>query len=270
MNPNELDAYFARVGFTGTHTDDLACLRALQLAQVSAIPFENLDVLLGRRISLKLDAIFRKLVTDRRGGYCFEQNSLLRDVLTTLGFKVTPLLARVRWQVPATVQTPLTHMVLVVTLDDRRWLVDAGFGSVGATAPLELEHETPQVTSHDTRRLIMRDGSWVHQLLAGDTWADVYQFRPEEPAPMDFEMGNHFSCTHPQARFVNNLVVSRVLPDGRVTLFNRELTRREINGRAETSPLQSAEALLVLLAQEFDLTFPCGTRFGAPGSAWPT
>ncbi len=265
----DLDAYFTRIGHAGPRPPTLATLRALQLAHVSAVPFENLDVLLGRRISLEPAAVHRKLVHDRRGGYCFENNSLFRDVLRALGFTVTPLLARVRWQVPAGVKTPLTHMVLRVELDGRAWLADVGFGGVGATGPLLLEPGLEQDTPHERRRLIARDDYLVHQVRFGDTWGDVYQFRLEEPAPMDFEMGNVFSWSHPQAHFRNNLVVTLVRPDHRLIVFNGEFTVRHRDGRAETRPVGSPDDLLALLADRFGLHFPAGTRLGPPGSPWP-
>jgi N-hydroxyarylamine O-acetyltransferase len=265
----DLAAYFTRLGYTGPHTPTLETLRGLQAAHVAAIPFENLDVLLGRGISLEPAALFRKLVHDRRGGYCFEHNSLFRDVLRALGFTVTPLLARVRWQVPPDTKTPLTHMVLRVDLEGCSWLADVGFGGVGATAPLRLGTTEEQPTPHDTRRLLERDGYVVHQLRLNLNWADVYQFRLEEPAPMDFEMGNLFSCTHPRAHFRNNLVVTRAQPDRRVILFNRDFTVRYPDGRTDTRPVADADELLALLAQHFGLHFPAGTRFGPPGSPWP-
>jgi N-hydroxyarylamine O-acetyltransferase len=269
MSPTDLTAYFSRIGYRGAQEPTLDTLRALQFAHVTAVPFENLDVLLGRRISLEPADIFRKLVTDRRGGYCFEQNSLFRDVLRTLGFTVTPWLARVRWQVPPEVKTPLTHMVLCVTVAGRPWLADTGFGSVGTTAPLALDPVDEQSTPHDQRRIIAREGILVHQVHFGGAWADVYQFRPEEPAAMDFEMGNLFSCTHPKAHFVNNLVVTLVRPDRRLVVLNHEFTVRTLTGKAETRPIGTAQDLLTLLAGEFGLHFPAGTRFGPPGAPWP-
>lgn len=259
-----LDAYFRRIGYTGPRTPTLDTLRALQEAHVQAVPFENLDVLLDRRIGLELSELERKIVQDRRGGYCFEHNTLFREVLRLLDFRVTPLLARVRWQVPREVKTPLTHMVLRVEIDERPWLADVGFGGVGSTAPLALHTDEEQKTSHDTRRVIVRDGYLVHQVFFHGNWGDVYQFRPEEPAAMDFEMGNLFSCTHPQSHFRNNLVVTRVRPDGRVVLFNREFTLRKLDGRAETQPVNSPAHLLELLAEHFDLRFPPDTRFALP------
>lgn len=270
MSPASLDAYFARIGYAGSRTPTVDTLRALQLHHMLAVPFENLDVLLGRRISLDPAVIFQKIIRDRRGGYCFEQNSLFRDVLRALGFTVTPFIARVRWRVPDETGTPLTHMVLHVEADGRTWLADVGFGSVGATGPLALDTEAEQSTPHEPRRLLRRDGLIVHQIRFEGAWGDVYQYVPVPPPPVDFEVGNWFSCTHPKAHFTNTLVVTRVRPDGRLTLFDRELTRRFLDGRTERRDLPSPDELLEVLHRDFALTFPAGTRFGPPGSAWPT
>ncbi len=270
MTSPDLDAYFARIGYAGPRTPSVQSLRALHLHHALAVPFENLDVLLGRRISLEPAAIFQKIVTNRRGGYCFEQNSLFRDVLRALGFVVTPYLARVRWRVPPETGTPLTHMVLHVEADGQTWLADVGFGSVGITAPLALHTEAEQSTPHEPRRLLRRGPLIVQQILLEGAWGDVYQYAPDPPPPIDFEVGNWFSCSHPRAHFTNTLVVARALPDGRVTLLNRERTRRLADGRAEKRELATPDELLDVLRRDFGLDFAPGTRFGTPGSPWPS
>ena len=110
----ELGDYLKRIGYAGKCEPDLATLQALHQHHVQAIPFENLSVLLGDRISMDPAAIAEKIIRQKRGGYCFEQNTLFREVLRLIGYEVTPLLARVRWNVPPEVETPLTHMVLRV------------------------------------------------------------------------------------------------------------------------------------------------------------
>src|SRR4051812_36794244 len=95
-----LDAYLARIGYTGAREATAETLAAIHARHAASIPFENLDVILGRGIQIDPAAIERKLVTDQRGGYCFEQNALLASALQELGFSVTPLLGRVRWQIP--------------------------------------------------------------------------------------------------------------------------------------------------------------------------
>lgn len=269
MSAPDLAGYFRRVGYNGQPSPDLATLQALHHLHVAAIPFENLDVLLGRPIEIELPAIERKLIRDRRGGYCFEHNTLFAAVLRALGFAVTPLLARVRWQAPADYRTPLTHMILRVECAGRPWLVDVGFGGVGSTAPLALDSPEEQPTPHEPRRLLSRGGKVVHQIPGPDGWADVYEFTLEEPAPFDFEMGNWFSCTHPKAHFRSRLVVTRAGPGCRYGVLNREFTIRRTDGTTEKREIPSADALLTLLADRFDLHFPPGTRFGGGEVPWP-
>jgi len=265
----DLAAYFARIGYTGDRTPARDTLAGILRAQVQTIPFENLDVLLGRPIRTDAESVVRKLVHDRRGGYCFEQNHLLLYALRALGFTAGPMIARVRWQVPAEVATGLTHMLVRVTLDGRDWLADAGMGSLSLTAPLEMAEGREQETPHDRRRLVRRDGHFVQQVLFAGEWQDVNLYRPEPAAPVDLEMGNWYSHTHPQAHFRNNLLVARATPDGRRTLFNREFTVRHRDGRADKRELATADELLAVLAEHFDLHFPAGTRFGSPGAPWP-
>ncbi|HEX2854955.1 MAG TPA: arylamine N-acetyltransferase [Opitutaceae bacterium] len=268
--PLDLDAYFARIGCTGPRTPTLATLRALHLRHVNAIPFENLDVLLGRGVRIDLESVERKLVHERRGGYCFEHNSLFAAVLRALGFAVTPCLARIRWQKPAGERSPLTHMVLRVRADGRDWLADVGMGAVGATAPLALDTEAEQITPHETR-LLARDGAKIiHRMRLGQSWGDIYEFTLEEPLPVEFEIANWFSCSHPKAHFMNNLVVTRVAGDRRLAIANREFVIRARDGTQERRELTSPEDLLEVLAQSFDLKFPPRTRFEAPASPWPS
>ncbi len=265
----DLDAYFARIGYTGPRTPAHGTLADILRAQVQTIPFENLDVLLGRPIRTDIDSVARKLVHDRRGGYCFEQNQLLLQVLRALGFTAEPLIGRARWLVPAEVTTGLTHLLVRVTLEGRDWLADAGMGSLSLTAPLEMRAGLEQDTPHDRRRLVPRDGHLVQQVLFAGEWQDVNLFRPEPAAAVDLEMGNWYSHTHPQAHFRNNLLVARATADGRRTLFNREFTVRARDGTATKREIATADELLAVLAEHFGLHFPAGTRFGATGSPWP-
>lgn len=262
------DAYFARIGFPASRNPTLETLKALQLAHVQAVPFENIDVLLGRTINIEPAAVADKIITRRRGGYCFEQNTLFREVLRRIGFKVTPFLARVRRNVPPEVRTPLTHMVLQVEIEGRHWLADVGFGAVGSTAPLALDTGEEQETPLEPHRLLRTNGAIMHQVLLAGEWTDVYVFVPHEPAPIDFELGNWFSCTHPRAHFTNNLVVSRVDGERRFNIFNREFTVRWPDGRGDKESIDGPDQLLDLLATKFGLQIPAGTRINIPAAPW--
>jgi N-hydroxyarylamine O-acetyltransferase len=265
-----LEAYFERIAYVGPRDPTLATLQALHLQHVGAIPFENLDVLLGRGIRIELEAVEQKLVHQRRGGYCFEHNTLFAAALRELGFTVIPLLARVRWNVPAGQRTGLTHMVLRVEVDGRPWLADVGFGGIGSSAPLALDTAEEQSTPHEPRRLLHDGQRVLHQVRLGEAWSDVYEFRLEEPAASDFEMGNWFSCSHPKAHFMNVLVATLCERDRRVSVFNREFTIRYRDGRIEQRELASADDLLAVLASHLRMHLPAGTRFGTTPRPWPT
>jgi N-hydroxyarylamine O-acetyltransferase len=265
----DLDAYFARIGYRGPRTATLDALHGIAGAHVQAIPFENLDVLLGRPIDLELGALQRKLVRDRRGGYCFEQNALLLGVLTALGFAARPVSARVRMQRPRDVLPPRTHLFVQVELDGP-WLVDVGIGAMSMASAIRLVMDEPQPTPHEPRRLVRDGDRIVHQARVGDDWQDIYETTLEEMPPIDREVASWYTSTHPQSGFRNRLTVARALPDGRrITLRNRELTVRERDGRAEHRVIESPDELLAVLAEQFGLEFPPGTRFPCPALDWP-
>jgi N-hydroxyarylamine O-acetyltransferase len=265
----DLDAYFARIGHAGNRDPSLATLRALHARHPVAIPFENLDVIRGTGVRLDAASIEQKLVTDRRGGYCFEHNLLFASVLRALGFQVTTLTARVRWQVPPDVVTPRAHMVLRVDLDDVPWLVDVGFGGLTPTAPVRLDRLDPQTTPHEVLRVTRAGDGHVLQANVAGGWGDVYQIAMEAQHPVDFELANWYTSTHPTSRFTQNLIVTRACDDGRrLSLLNRELVERsrdDVHRRAIDTP----DELLDVLASRFGLRFPAGTRFGSPGTPWP-
>jgi RNA polymerase sigma factor (sigma-70 family) len=191
----DLDAYFARIGYRGPRAPTLETLHALSLHQVRAIPFESLDVLLGVGVSLDPQAVEDKLVHRRRGGYCFEQNSLLLHVLGALGYRVQPISGRVRWQRTRDYTPARTHVLLRVELGERpgdeSWLVDCGVGSMSLTSALRLELDTEQATAHEPRRLVA-EGSWdglarrspdgklYHQVRLGAEWHDICELTLED------------------------------------------------------------------------------------------
>ncbi|MEO8500826.1 MAG: arylamine N-acetyltransferase [Vicinamibacteria bacterium] len=126
-----------------------------------------------------------------------------------------------------------------------------------------------QPTPLEPRRIENRSGALFHQARLGEEWVDLYEFTLEAPAPMDFELGNWFSCTHPKANFVNNLVVTRVEGTSRLLVSNRKFIVRHLDGTTKKRELRSHDELIDLLASRYGLTFPEGTRFQAPGMIWP-
>ena len=265
----DLDAYFARIGHRGPREPTLATLNAIVHAHASTIPFENLDVLLGRPIELEPEALARKLIDARRGGYCFEQNALLLAVLTELGFHARPISARVRYQRPREFTPARTHLFVRVELEES-WLADVGVGSMSPTAALRLAETGPQATPHEPRRLLRENGLIYHQVQFGDEWHDVCEFTLEEMPPIDRVVANWYTSTHPSSHFKNRLVVARALPDGgRVGILNREFSVRGRDGHSERRALETPEELLAVLAEHFGLVFPAGTVFPCEALDWP-
>lgn len=266
----DLDAYLARIGYAGPRTPTLDTLDDLMTAHVEQVPFENLDVLLGRGISLDPAAVQSKLVDERRGGYCFEQNFLFMLVLTQLGFAVTPLSARVRYQRPRDYTPARTHLFLRVVIDGVPWAADVGVGGLSLTSAIRFDVEGEQATRHEPRRIIAEDGRFFHQARFGTEWHDVLEFTGEEMPSIDRELANWFTSTHPQSHFRSRLMAARALPDGgRLTLVNRELTSRRRSGEAETRLLHTPGELLDVLAAGFGLRFPADTVFPCPALDWP-
>lgn len=270
-NSINLDAYFKRIGYTGPRMANVEALHAITQCHATSIPFENLDVLLGRGIDVSPTAVERKLVRERRGGYCFEQNHLLLLALRALGFEVAPLSARVRWQYPRDFIPARTHLFLRVLIAGEPWLADVGVGGISLTSAIRLNFEGEQPTPHETRRIVREGGRFFHQVRLGEEWNDVCEFTGEEMPPIDRELANWWTSTNPNSKFRQNLAVARAGADGtRFTINNREFTHRQGAKIIERRDLATADELLDLLASYFDLHFPAGTRFGPPGSPWPS
>ncbi|MFJ5228440.1 arylamine N-acetyltransferase [Kitasatospora sp. NPDC088391] len=264
----DLDKYFARIGWAGDPAPTLDTLRALHHAHVLAIPFENLDVVAGGVPSLELGELEAKLVGSARGGYCFEQNSLLAAVLEELGYGVTRLTGRVRAGARPGEERPRTHMVLAVEVPgtEGRQLADVGFGGPGALLePLPMIPGRERAAGGRRHRLLLEDADGpapVHVLQAhrdGD-WADQSSFTLDRTPAVDLRIGNWYTATHPRSPF-HRLYVQRPLPTGdHLALDGSTFTRTTPDGTRTRRHLTHPDALLELLETEFGITPPPGFR----------
>jgi N-hydroxyarylamine O-acetyltransferase len=239
----DLAAYLRRIGFAGTPAPTRACLEQLVALHASALPFENIEVIAHRVPRLDLAGLQDKLVRRRRGGYCFEQNTLLRHVLQAIGFAVQPMEARIRSGVPADVVTARTHLATRVTLGDGHHLVDVGCGTLAPMAPLALASRDAQASGTGVHRLVEVGDELLLQQRQAAGWTDCYQLLPGVPHAIDAEMGNWFVATWPTSFLAANLLVGRAIEGGRLRLFNRTLAsfqpefaapiERQLQSRAE-------------------------------------
>lgn len=221
----DIAAYSARIGVSGPLTPTAATLRRLHHAHMLSVPFENLDIHWGRPIVLEEARLFEKLVTRRRGGFCYEQNGLFAMVLRELGFKVDVLEARVgakTWEDGL----PWDHMTLQVTLKER-WLVDVGFGD-GFREPLLLDDAGPQTRAEGIWR-VQHDGSeGLHSSRTEDgDWKPAYRFRLWPRQLADFTPGCEHHQHSPESHFTQQRLCSLATKTGRVTLSDRRLIETE-------------------------------------------
>jgi N-hydroxyarylamine O-acetyltransferase len=250
----DLDAYLARVGYSGDLAPTRETLDGLHLAHATHVPFENLDILLGRPIRLDLEGLQAKLVRARRGGYCFEQNMLFRGGLRALGFDVTSLQARVVRGLSVDAPRPMLHMVLQVNLPEGPFLADVGFGNLAPTAPLLLSPDLEQDTPHEVMRFIRMGDELTLQSKLGDRWEHIYRVVLLPRVDAEYEICNWFTASHPDSPYRANLIAARPGPGKtRTTLFNARLNVRHANGEVERRTLSDAAEYRDVLAGTFGL-----------------
>jgi N-hydroxyarylamine O-acetyltransferase len=238
----DLDAYLTRIGWRGPLVSDLATLAGLLDRHMSNIPFENLDVLLGKAPKLDLASLAGKLVDARRGGYCYEHATLFAHVLDTIGFTVHRHSARVTVARPKS-EAPRTHMFLSVELPGGTVICDPGFGASVPRVPLALVG-TP---AGDYR--IAREAG---DIMLMDRDKPLWTSTLERDFPIDFEMANHFTATSPLSPFTRTVTMRAFTADGRITIYNRTLT--EPSGAQRT--IADGRALREICRAHFGFDLP--------------
>lgn len=280
----DLQAYVRRIGYEGPLEPTAATLRELHRRHVQTFPFENLNPLLRWAIPLDGQSLQQKMVQQRRGGYCFEQNLLLSHALQAIGFEVTGLAARVLSNRPPDSMPARTHMLLLVNAEGEQWLADAGFGSMTMAEPIKMELNTVQPTSHESRRVTAigdsvesgaveasgRDGAesgaadasgsggqeFLMTVGIRDEWRPLFRFNLEPQALADYEMANFYVSHRPGSHFTNSLTAARPTATGRYGLRNNELAVHDLVGNTERRTLSSAAEIRDALEDLFLLEVP--------------
>ncbi|HEX5309364.1 MAG TPA: arylamine N-acetyltransferase [Solirubrobacteraceae bacterium] len=247
----DFESYLRRIGLTGARS-----IAELHRAHASSIPFENLDPHRGELVSLAPEDIERKLVQQQRGGYCFEQNLLLKAALEEMGAEVDTYLARVRWRADGAVR-PRSHLVLRARLDGEDWHADVGFGVGTPLEPLPWGPGEEHEQSGWRFRIVWQEPELLLQTLDGDRWADLYGLQPLPSPAVDLETSNWFVSTHPDSPFVNGLIVaSRDGTGRRVSLCDWSgalLLAEQTPAGPESSVAVERERIPRLLSERFGL-----------------
>jgi len=206
---------------------------------------------LQQEMPLETEFLLNKIVTQQRGGYCFEHNKLAFDVLVELGFEVRILMARVVYN--RDVEVARTHRITLLTLDDQQYIVDVGFGHYGARFPVRLELGVAQEQGDNCYRIVQNDrGDYCFQIVKEGAFFTLYTFDLGNYNEADCLTGHFFSHKYPEAGFVNNLVVCRKFDDHTLSLRNGELHRLR-QGGTDIEPITSAEMLHDKLIHTFGL-----------------
>lgn len=254
----DIDAYFERIGFAGSIAPSLETLQQLHALHPAAIPFENLDPLLGVPVRLELGNLQQKLLIERRGGYCLEQNLLFRAMLEDLDYKVKALAARVYWNHGETEERPFSHMALLVEVGGAPYIADVGFSGLTPTAPLRLRAEIEQQTPHGTYRLMRAEPAWRLELKIGEDWKLLYVFDLTERSVDDFVAINDVVSTSGTQR--DNLIAARSEKGRRLTLRNARFAIRPVDGEPDIRMIASVEDAKNVLANEFGIALPLSDR----------
>jgi N-hydroxyarylamine O-acetyltransferase len=241
-------AYLARIGHAGAVDADAETLRGLHLAHLYTVPFENLDISLGRKICCEEARLLHKIVDLRRGGFCYELNGAFAALLRELGFRVNLLSAQVARE-DGSATPEFDHMALLVELDEP-WLADVGFGD-SFLEPLRLKTELDQEQPGGTFRIVpTRNVMSVQRQLADQTWKSLYQFTLEPHALEDFEPRCQWQQTSPDSHFVKQRICSLAIPEGRITLSDLKLIRTT-HGKREERMLANEDEWQAALVEHF-------------------
>lgn len=257
-----IQAYLARINYPGATNPSAGTLRALQIAHLVTVPFENLSIHAGEPIVLEDEALFKKIVEHRRGGFCYEANGLFAALLRALGFDVTMLSAEVANSAGGYSQ-PFDHMTLMVRLE-QRWLVDVGFGD-SFLEPLMLDEQRTQIQGDRAYRIIPSGDYLVLARREADEWAPQYRFTLRPHNYDDFGAMCRYHQTSPQSHFTQGRICSRATTNGgRITLSDMRLIETSTDGQRQERTLPNQQEYDAILRERFGVVM--ATPFGS--SLW--
>lgn len=243
--------YLSRIGLKSTPPSTVEGLELLQNHHMRHVPFENLNVLLGRPLDLSTDALFEKIVSSKRGGYCFELNTLYAALLSEVGFDPVPMLARV-WLRDPVDTPPRTHLVNRVSVDGEDWISDVGFGGRAARVPLKIQ-DGYEVDDGDGLIRITADADFGYRIsrLQEGAWSDQYTVETQPAHHADILTGNHWTERHPGSHFRQGIGVGIFTDEGRTSFYEGVLTRR--GPETLSRPIADLSAILDVLKTEFGI-----------------
>lgn len=244
----EIKAYLHRIGFSDSPNIDTQTLHRLHALHVQNVPFETLDILENKPFNLDYKSLFKKIVVRRRGGYCYELNTLYFYLLKSLGFDAALVSANVYDQHGVLISDS-QHMAIVVRLE-REWLVDVGYGN-GFISPLLLNDPNPQIQGHRSFQCIYQDGKYRVQEFQKNCWRPWYAFTLEPMKVVDFEDRNYFHQTNKESVFYGKRICMLVNERDSLELIGNTLIK--ISAASTQKIIVREEDIPQLLANEFSI-----------------
>ncbi|TPN82912.1 arylamine N-acetyltransferase family protein [Aquimarina algicola] len=252
MKDIEISKYLKRLKLNDCN-NSLEDLISLQQGHMVNIPFENLDVIARRNINLDGDHLYHKIITNRRGGYCFELNTLYSLLLKALGFLPKPVLGRVWLRNPE--QTPpRNHLAHLVQISGETFITDVGFGGLTTRVPLNI-NDPSEINDNDglVRILKLSDYQFMIQRKIDDDWANQYSFENVEISTEDIYISNYYMSTNPRSHFYNDNFIGKFTSNGRIGLFNNQLTERNGIKIVSKKRIEYGIEWLNILSNDFNL-----------------
>ncbi|XP_048832448.1 arylamine N-acetyltransferase, pineal gland isozyme NAT-3-like [Brienomyrus brachyistius] len=265
----DTEKYLLRIGFDGPATPTLETLNRIHRRHLLSVPFENLTIHSGGWVDLELQCLYDKIVNQRRGGFCYENNGLFSWLLSQLGFKITVLSAQVKNRITRVYGPPFDHLIVMVMLEGQRWLCDVGFGA-GFEIPISLETEDSQKQEHGVFRVRCEGETMFLETVEEDQtegkskeegWTGLYKFTLQPREREDFLAMCLYHQTSPSSIFYCKSLCSLLLPNGRVTYMGHKLTvtsfPSEVGGPISKTTLKiSDKEIPELLRETFGMVLP--------------
>jgi len=248
----DIDAYLKRLEITIDVENSLKTLQNLHRAHAFTIAFENFNVHLKRPIPLDKENLFQKLIVEKRGGYCYELNTLFSFLLQEIGFNVTHLIGRPLYGYKNALR-PRTHMVLKVETEGKEFLCDLGFGGRGLIEPIELIFNQESIQFDDIFKLVPHTDGYELQSLIGDDWVPLYSFDLHKQQLIDYELANFYNMHSPDSRFTQQLICAKPTSKGRILLLDKKFKHYE-DGKSKIVTIQTAKEYDEILHKYFGFT----------------
>jgi len=250
----KVNDYLNHIQINSIEEPDYPFLEKLMNHHLLSIPFENLSVRKGKTINLEESALFNKIITQKRGGFCYELNGLFKWLLSNLGYLVSLVSAEVYCSTDNTFSPGFDHMVLLVHLENT-YVVDVGFGDA-FRKPISLKNGICEDVSGKYRVFPQNpsQNSYVIQKQEAGNWQAIYRFTDTPQEMIDFNEMCRYNSTSPNSHFTQKTICTLAQSNGRITLTDEHLIITK-SGIKHKIPVTSHQCFKMYLLNNFNIDY---------------